>query len=175
MIRQIGRLEGYLVERAGHRAEADGRDRDRAIQRWVDLGSSVVGAGVARTVFPVSVLDEGLDHAADDLKRRWATHETDAERDFEEYADAATRRLTYLWYRELFTAGVIAPDLPDAALANDGGLVSWDEFQRLGDADRRTVQDHMEENTWRGRVDIDSTVLADAIKSAQQDIYAGLD
>ena len=175
VIGQIGRLEGYLVERAGHRAEADGRDRDRTIQRWVDLGSSVVGVGVAKAVSPVPVLDEGLDRVADDLKRRWATHEADAEREFEEYADAATRRLTYLWYRELFAAGVIAPDLPDAALAADGELVSWDEFQRLGDVDRRAVQDHMEENTWRGRVDIDSTVLADAIKSAQQDIYADLE
>jgi hypothetical protein len=33
----------------------------------------------------------------------------------------------------------------------------------------------MEENVWRGRVDIDSTVLSDAIKSAQQDIYADLE
>ena len=70
---------------------------------------------------------------------------------------------------------MITPDLPDAALADDGGLVSWDEFQRLDDADRRAVQDRMEENTWRGRVDIDSTVLSDAIKSAQQDIYADLE
>jgi hypothetical protein len=175
VIRQIGRLEAYLVERAGHRAEADGRERDRWIQRWVDLGSSVVGAGVAKAVLPVSVLDDGLDHVADELKRRWATHEAGAEREFEEYADVATRRLTYLWYRELYAAGVIAPDLPDAALADDGGLVPWDEFQRLNDADRRAVRDGMEENTWRGRVDIDSTVLSDAIKSAQQDIYADLE
>ena len=173
VIRQIGRLEAYLVERAGHRAEAGGRDRDRMIKRWVDLGSSVLGAGVANAV-PVPVLDDGLDHVADDLKDRWATHEAGVEREFEEYADAATRRLTYLWYRELYAAGVITPDLPDAALADDGGLVSWDEFQRLDDVDRRIVQDRMEENTWRGRVDIDSTVLADAIKSAQQDVYAGL-
>ena len=121
------------------------------------------------------VLDDGLDDVADDLKERWATHEVDAEREFAEYADAATRRLTYLWYRELYAAGVITPDLPDAALASDGELVSWDEFQHLDDADRRIVHDRMEENTWRGRVDIDSTVLADAIKSAQHDVYTDLE
>ena len=55
------------------------------------------------------------------------------------------------------------------------GSSSWDEFRRLDDGDRRLVQDRMEENTWRGRVDIDSTVLSDAIKSAQQDIYADLE
>ena len=174
VIRQIGRLEAYLVERAGHRAEAEGRDRDRTIGRWVDLGSSVVSAGVANAVLPLPVL-EGLDHVADDLKRRWATHEAVAEHDFEEHADLATRRLMYVWYRELYAAGVITPDLPVAVLADDGGLVTWDEFQRLDDTDRRVVQDRMEENTWRGRVDIDSTVLSDAIKSAQQDIYADLE
>ena len=58
VIRQIGRLEAYLVERAGHRAEAEGRDRDRTIQRWVDLGVGVVGVGVA--TLPVPVLDERL-------------------------------------------------------------------------------------------------------------------
>ena len=146
VIGQIGRLEAYLVERAGHRAEAEGHDRDRTIGRWVDLGSSVVSVGVAKAVFAVPVL-EGLDHVADDMKQRWATYEAGAEHEFEEYADGATRRLIYLWYRELYAARVITPDLPVAALADDGGLVTWDEFQRLDDTDRRTVQDRMEENT----------------------------
>ncbi len=70
---------------------------------------------------------------------------------------------------------MITPDVPDAAVADDGGLVSWDEFRRLDDADRRRLQDRMEENVWRGRVDIDSSVLTDAIKAAQQDIYAELE
>jgi hypothetical protein len=172
-IRQIGRLEGHLVRHAGHRAEAAGRDRDRTIARWVDVGSVVVGAGVS--ALPVPVLDDGLERAAAQIEQRWATHEASAEEDFEEYAETAAGRLTYLWYRELYAAGVITPDLPDAALASDGGLVSWDEFQRLDDADRRLVHDRMEENVWRGRVDIDSAVLADAIKSAQQEIYADLE
>ncbi len=78
VIRQIGRLEGYLVEHAGHRAEAAGRDRDRTTARWVDVGSTIVGAGV--TALPVPVLDDGLDHAAAEIEERWATHETSAER-----------------------------------------------------------------------------------------------
>jgi hypothetical protein len=172
VIRQIGRLEGHLVQHAGHRAEAAGRDRDRTIARWVHVGSVVVGAGVA--ALPVPVLDDGLDHAAARIEQRWATHEAAAEDEFEGYAETAARRLTYLWYRELYAAGVITPDLPDAALATAGGLIPWDEFQRLDDADRRLVQDRMEENVWRGGVDVDSTVLSDAIKSAQQEIYAEL-
>jgi hypothetical protein len=173
VIRQIGRLEGYLVQHAGHRAEAAGRDRDRTIARWVDVGSAVVGGGVA--TLPVPVLDHEIDRAADALVERWATHEASAEDEFVEYAETAARRLTYLWYRELYAAGVIAPDVPDAALAPGGGLVSWDEFQALDDADRRIVQDRMEEHIWRGPVDIDSSVLSDAIKAAQQAIYADLE
>jgi hypothetical protein len=173
VIRQIGRLEGYLVRHAGHRAEAAGRDRDRTTARWVDVGSTIVGAGV--TALPVPVLDDGLEHAAAEIEERWATHESSAEREFAAYAETAARRLTYIWYRELYAAGVITPDVPDAAVADDGGLVSWDEFRRLADADRRLLQDRMEENVWRGRVDIDSSVLTDAIKSAQQDVYAELE
>ena len=68
VIRQIGRLEGYLVERAGHRAEADGRD---------GIGRSSVGSTSDRaSSAPASpgcsrcrCSTTASTRAADDLKR----------------------------------------------------------------------------------------------------------
>jgi hypothetical protein len=171
-VRHLGRLEAYAIEHAGHRAEAEGRDRDRTIRRWIDVVSGGLSIGLGK-VAPVLGVD--LDGPASDINARWATNEADREREFEDYAEAATDRLTYLWYRELYAAGAITPDLPAAALTNDGALLPWDDFQRLDGDVQATVANRMEENVWRGRIDIDSTVLSDAIKSAQQDIYADLD
>jgi hypothetical protein len=170
-VRHLGRLEAYLIEHAGHRAEAEGRDRDRTIRRWID----VVSGGLSGLGKVVPVLGVDLDGPANDIKERWATNEAKREREFEDYAEAATDRLTYVWYRELSAAGAITPDLPAAALTSDGALLPWDDFQRLDGDVQATVTNQMEENVWRGRIDIDGTVLADAIKSAQQDIYADLE
>jgi hypothetical protein len=171
-VRQLGSLEAYLFQHAGHQAEEKDRARDRTIRLWADVASGSLSFGLGR-IAPVIGVD--LDGPTNDIKKRWATNEGEREREFEEYAEAATERLTYLWYRELYAAGAITPDLPATALGSDGGLLPWDDFQRLESTVQATVANRMEENVWRGRVDIDSTVLSDAIKSAQQDIYADLE
>ena len=47
-----------------------------------------------------------------------------------EQAEAAADQLTYVWHRQLYSQGVLAPDLPDGALAGDE-LVGWEEFGEL--------------------------------------------
>jgi hypothetical protein len=164
-IGQLGQLEGYLLQHAGHLAEGEGRRRDDSIRRWVDGVVSGIGLAVGKLQVPVP----GPLARPAAVKERWATHEAASERRFDEYADEWTESLRYLWFGELHAAGVISPDLPDSVLTTDGQLRPWQELDGI---ERRIVQDLMEENTWRGSVDVDWLRLSDAIKSAQQDLYA---
>jgi hypothetical protein len=167
-IGQLGTLEGYLLRHAGHLAEGTARRHDEAIRRWVDGVSSGVSFGVGKLGFSVP---GPLVHLPD-VTERWATNEDAAERRFEDYADEWTERLRYVWFGELHAAGVIAPDLPRAVLTSDGRLRPWDE---LDGRERRIVQDVMEENAWRGPVDVDWARLSDAVKSAQLELYQDLE
>jgi hypothetical protein len=164
-IGQLGRLEGYLLRRSGHLAEGEGRRRDEVISRWIDGALGTVSLGVGRLGIPVP----GPLVRPAQVQQRWANHESAAEERFTEYADQWTENLRYLWFRELHAADVIAPDLPAAVLTDDGQLRPW---QELDGVERRIVQDLMEENTWRGPVDVDWLRLSDAVKSAQQDLYS---
>ncbi len=164
---QLGQLEAYLLQHAGHLAEGKARRRDEAIGRWVDgvftgfsFGSRQLGAP-----FPVPGI------GPEDVKEQWATHEAAAERRLEDDAREWTEHLRYLWLGELHAAGVIAPDLPRDVLTADGTLRPWLE---LDDTQRRIVRDRMEENAWRGPVDIDWQRLSDTIKLAQQGLYLDL-
>jgi hypothetical protein len=164
---QLAQLEAYLLQHAGRLAEGKARRRDEAIGRWVDgvftglsFGSRQLGAP-----FPVPGI------GPEDVKEQWATHEAAAERVLEDDAREWTEHLRYLWFGELHAAGVIAPDLPRDVLTADGTLRPWVE---LDDTQRRIVRDRMEENAWRGPVDIDWQRLSDTIKLAQQGLYLDL-
>jgi hypothetical protein len=165
---QLALLEGYLLQHAGHLAESEGRRRDEAVGRWIDGALGTLSLGVGKLGIPVP----GPLIRPAEVKQRWAAHESAVEDRFTEYADEWTENLRYLWFRELHAAGVIAPDLPDAVLTPDGQLRPW---QELDDIERRIVGDLMEENTWRGAVDVDWLRLSDAVTSAQQDLYADWD
>jgi hypothetical protein len=164
-IGQLGHLEGYLLRHAGHLAEGKGRRRDEVVGRWIDGALGTVSLGVGKLGIPVPGPLVRPAH----VKERWANHEAAVEERFTEYAVEWTENLRYLWFRELHAAGVIAPDLPAAVLTRDGRLRPWPE---LDGVERRIVQDLMEENTWGGQVDVDWLRLSDAVKSAQQDLYA---
>jgi hypothetical protein len=164
-IGQLGHLEGYLLRRSGNLAEGEGRRRDEVVSRWIDGALGTVSLGVGRLGIPVP----GPLVRSTQVRQRWANHEAAAEEQFGEYADQWTENLRYLWFRELHAAGVIAPDLPAAVLTADRQLRPW---QELDGVERRIVQDLMEENTWRGSVDVDWLRLSDAVKSAQQDLYS---
>jgi len=163
-IGQLGHLEGYLLRHAGHLAEGKGRRRDEAVRRWIDGALGTVSLGVGKLGIPVP----GPLVRPTQVKERWANHEVTVEEQFDAYADEWTEHLRYLWFRELHVAGVIAPDLPATVLTPDGELRPWPELDGI---ERRIVQDLMEENTWRGSVDVDWLRLSDAVKSAQQDLY----
>jgi hypothetical protein len=165
---QLGHLEGYLLQHAGHLAEGEGRRRDEVVGRWIDGALGTLSLGVGKLGIPVP----GPLIRPAEVKQRWATHEAAVEEQFTQYADEWTENLRYLWFRELHAAGVIAPDLPASVLTVDGRLRPW---QELDDIERRTVGDLMEENTWRGPVDVDWLRLSDAVKSAQRDLYADWD
>jgi hypothetical protein len=164
---QLGELEGYLLQHAGHLAEGEGRRRDEAVGRWVD---GVFG-GLSLAVGKLGVPVPGPLIRPAEVKARWATHEATIERRFDEYAQQWTESLRFLWFRELHAAGVIQPGLPTAVLNADGQLRPW---QELDPTQRRIVGDLMAENTWRGPVDLDWLRLADAIKSAQLELYQDL-
>ncbi len=142
------RLEAHFIEHAGHQAETIGRSKDDVLRFWIDFASFSIGEGLDR-VPPrggVPVLGELLGPAADIAKELFADHEAGAERDAEADAEVAADRLLYVWYMELYAAGVVTPDLPPAAL--DGGqLVSWSEFHELSSADQATVRNRMREDS----------------------------
>jgi hypothetical protein len=164
---QLGQLEAYLLRHAGHLAEGTARRRDEAIARWVDGVFAGLGIGTRQLGAPFPLPGIG----ADDVKERWATNEAAAERRIADDAREWTERLRYLWFGELHAAGVIAPDLPRDVLTADGKLRPWPE---LDDSQRRIVRDRMEENAWRGPVDIDWQRLSDTVKLAQQELYFDL-
>jgi hypothetical protein len=167
-IGQLGRLEGYLLQHAGHLAEREGHRRDEVVSRWIDGALGTVSLGVGKLGIPVP----GPLVRPAEVKERWATHEDAAEKQFSDYAAEWTESLRYTWFRELHAAGVIAPDLPAVVLTADGRLRPW---QELDGVQRRIVDDLMAENTWRGSVDVDWFLLSDAVKTAQQDLYADWD
>ena len=162
------RLEAYLVEHVGHRAEAMGRSRDDAVTFWTDTASNVT------EMVDVTGLDIVLDPAIEGLQDEFAAHEATAAADAEAMADAAANRLTYAWYAELYRQGVVVPDLPVAAV-NHGELVPWEQFRQLDAADRQTVRHLMEETTGPGGVNIDANALRDVVKTEQLDIYQELE
>jgi hypothetical protein len=167
-IGQLGQLEAYLLQHAGHLAEGKERQRDEAIGRWVDSAFTFASFGTGK--LGLSVPGPLINSAA--VKARWATGEATAERTFDENAREWTETLRYVWFRELHSAGLIAPNLPRSVLTSDRQLKAWHE---LDATERRIVQDRMEENAWRGPVDVDWLRLSEAIKSAQQDLYDDLD
>ena len=164
---QLGQLEAYLLQHAGHLAEGKARRRDEAIGRWVDgvFAGLSFGTRQSGAPFPVPGIGPG------DVKEQWATHEVAAERRFEAAAREWTEHLRYLWFGELHATGVVAPDLPGDVLTADGKLRPWHE---LDDTQRRIVRDRMEENSWRGPLDIDWQRLSDTIKLAQEELYVDL-
>jgi hypothetical protein len=166
-IGQLGQLEAYLLQHAGHLTEGAARRRDEAIGRWVDGVFTGLSFGTRQLGAPFPVPGLG----PDDVKEHWATHEGAAERHFEDDAREWTEHLRYLWFGELHAAGVIAADLPDDVLTADGKLRPWPE---LDGTQRRIVRDRMEENAWRGPVDVDWQRLSDTIKLAQQELYLDL-
>jgi hypothetical protein len=101
-------------------------------------------------------------------------HETAAERQATEQAEAAADQLTYVWHRQLYSQGVVTPDLPDPALAGDE-LVGWEEFGRLDAALRQLVRNRLEETTGAGGANIDGNGLRDVVKVQQLPIYQQLD
>jgi hypothetical protein len=166
-IGQLGQLEAYLLQHAGHLAEGESRRRDEAVARWVDGVFSTVGFGARKLEVPFPL--PGVDPA--EVKRRWATNEAATERRFDDHAREWTEQLRYRWFGELHAAGVIAPDLPPDVLTANGRLRPWPE---LDSVQRRLVRDRMEENAWDGPVDIDWRRLSDAVKLAQQELYVDL-
>lgn len=120
----------------------------------------------------VPIIGDALGPAGDIAKGLLADHEATAAREAEANAEAAADQLLYVWYRELHAAGVVAPDLPAAAL-EDGVLVTWQEFHELSDRDRAIVRNAMEESS--GGLNLDAGTIRDAIKVEQRPIYAELD
>ena len=166
-IGELGQLEAYLLRHAGHLTEGAARRRDEAIGRWVDGVFAGLSFGTRQLGAPFPVPGLG----PEDVKEQWATHEAAAERRFEDAAREWTEHLRFLWFGELHAAGVVAADLPDEVLTADGKLRPW---QELDGTQRRIVRDRMEENAWRGPVDVDWQRLSDTIKLGQQELYLDL-
>ena len=181
-VADAARLEAFIVAHAGHRAESNGRAADDVIGLWIDLGSLSIGAGnrqfqrdggsTGRLTAPV--IGEFLGPAADVARALFMNHETAAERQATEQAEAAADQLTYVWHRQLYGQGVVTPDLPDPALAGDE-LVGWEEFGQLDAALRQLVRNRLEETTGAGGVNIDGNALRDVVKVQQLPIYQQLD
>jgi hypothetical protein len=165
-----GRLEAFFIERAGHQAEAIGRDKDEVISFFVDTATFGIGE-INRKVGGVPVLSKVLSSAAGAAKEQLAGYEAAAARNAEEYARAAADQLLYVWYRELHAAGIVEPDLPAPAL--DGGmLVEWERYRQLPDDVRQTVEASLRES--RG-LPISAGAVIDAIKVAQLPTYQELE
>ena len=164
------RLEAFFIERAGHQAEAIGRDKDEVISFFVDTATFGIGE-INGKLGGVPVLSNVLSVAASAAKEQLAGYEADAARDAEEYARAAADQLLYVWYRELHAAGIIDPDLPTSAL--DGGtLVEWERYRQLPDDVRQTVEATLRESHG---LPISAGAVIDAIKVAQLPTYQELE
>ena len=131
------RLEAFFIERAGHQAEAIGRNKDEVISFFVDTATFGLGE-INRKVGSVPVLSNVLSAAAGAAKEQLAGYEADAAREAEQYARAAADQLLFVWYRELQAAGIVDPDLPTSAL-DDGLLVDWERYRQLPHVVRQTV------------------------------------
>ena len=164
------RLEAYFIERAGHQAEAIGRDKDEVISFFVDTATFGLGQ-INRKVGGVPVLSNVLSGAAGAAKEQLAGYEADAAREAEQYARAAADQLLYVWYRELHAAGIIDPDLPASALAG-GLLVDWERYRQLPDDVRQTVEATLRESHG---LPISTGAVIDAIKVAQLPTYQDLE
>ena len=116
-MQDAGRLEGVFATHVGHRAEEHGRDRDEELTRWVQgLGATVqFGIGVAAGPVTSAVVGPAVGPVADELSRRVATNEAQAEVDAERLAQDAADRLLYLWDRELVEHDVLDAGAPRPA------------------------------------------------------------
>lgn len=141
-------LEGLFVDAIGDASVARAAGEDAVRQQWVALGESAIGmvpignlvkaAGgdqLAQTLVTFTV-KQAVGASADELGGRWASLEA-AERDRQgNYADNTMALAQYNVFLALNEAGLV----PDSALqgpwAEDGALMSWEEFRELDPAEQ---------------------------------------
>ncbi|MET0145091.1 MAG: DUF6571 family protein [Ilumatobacteraceae bacterium] len=168
-------LEAFFIERAGHRAEVNGRAADRVVTMWVDLASFGADKAAGATGPFAPIITTSLGPIADAITDELATHEAAARRDAEAYAERAARQITYVWYKALYDHGVLVPAiLEDLGVAVNGELISWSAFNELDEQVRIRARAVLENSTGSDGFNLDTSTVIERIKTEQLDLYQQL-
>ncbi|MEU0093646.1 hypothetical protein [Kribbella sp. NPDC006257] len=151
-ISENAHLEGLFLKANGDVAIAEGKDRDEAVGKWIDLGEQVVDLvpipgvegmvdGTAKDVVNMAI-DEGKSSGVDSLKEKLAHYEKDATKKSNGNVDDAVEQQQYLTATALYENDLANhPDVIEKSpLFKDGHMLTFSEYKQLSDADQTTVR-----------------------------------
>jgi hypothetical protein len=150
-ISQNAHLEGLFLKANGDVAIAEGKDKDEAVGKWIDMGESVVDLvpvpgvdkmvdGTAKDVINLAI-DEGKSSGVDSLKEKLAHYEKDATKKSNGDVEDAVEQQQYNTAVALYDNDLANhPDkVEQTKLYKDGHMLSFTEFKQLNDADQASA------------------------------------
>jgi hypothetical protein len=178
-MQDAARLEGQFVQHVGREAERRGLSQDRARSLWIAaVGEGAEHAGNLFGPAGSAILDTVVEPLTDAMRDALGDAADRATAEGERLAAVAGEQLAYLWFRELYAAGLLSPDIP-ADLLVDGELPSYNDMVvalESGDRPGWTMSTVMQEldDAPGGVVDVDGREMIESMTAAQEDLYRGV-
>ncbi|TCC45874.1 hypothetical protein E0H75_29625 [Kribbella capetownensis] len=139
-------LDGFFLKANGDMAIAEGKEKDEAVGKWIDMGETAVGMipvpgvdkmaeGVGKEMINMAV-DDGKSAGVDGLKEKLAHYEKNAVKKSNNDVDDAVRQQQFLTATTLYENGLANhPDqVEKSPLFKDGQMLTYAQFRQLHDA-----------------------------------------